>query len=251
VKFGKCFFDEEKAKLQDILINNSDVIIVGNPEDKNELHDFYSKDLNIVILPNPINSSFISNSTELISERKNIFLFVGRFIRSKGILTIFQAIPKILNKYQDITFVFIGGHGDEDITEQLNLIGGNHPKNIIIQPWLSKIDLANFYLSAKAVVMPSLYEPFGNVAIECMASGSLLISTRIGGLNVITKNGKHALTIPLEDSTALALTIIDIAKNSKKYDGFALSGKDTVIRRFNPQKVVGEYMKYLLKGSYD
>lgn len=55
-----------------------------------------------------------------------------------------------------------------------------------------KPDVERYYASADAVALPALYEPFGNVHLEALASGlPILASSRAGGSEVVShaKNG--------------------------------------------------------------
>ncbi|MBI3625837.1 MAG: glycosyltransferase family 4 protein [Candidatus Rokubacteria bacterium] len=59
--------------------------------------------------------------------------------------------------------------------------------------WLGpRADIERYYAAADAVALPALYEPFGNVHLEALASGlPVLASSRAGGSEVVShgKNG--------------------------------------------------------------
>jgi D-inositol-3-phosphate glycosyltransferase len=63
--------------------------------------------------------------------------------------------------------------------------------------------LPYYYSAAEVVVMPSLYESFGMVALEAMACGTPVIASEVGGLGYLVQNGVTGYTIPDSDPKAL------------------------------------------------
>jgi glycosyltransferase involved in cell wall biosynthesis len=53
-------------------------------------------------------------------------------------------------------------------------------------------------------VVPSLYEPFGLVALEALACGVPVIASAVGGLKEIVLDGESGLLVPPGDVSALA-----------------------------------------------
>ena len=64
--------------------------------------------------------------------------------------------------------------------------------------------LPYYYASADVVVMPSLYESFGMVALEAMACGTPVVASDVGGLSYIVRNGETGYLVPEGDPRALA-----------------------------------------------
>lgn len=64
--------------------------------------------------------------------------------------------------------------------------------------------LHNYYVAADVVVMPSVYESFGMVALEAMACGTPVIASEVGGLAFLVDDGETGFLIPDRDPRALA-----------------------------------------------
>ncbi|HEX7586798.1 MAG TPA: glycosyltransferase, partial [Anaerolineae bacterium] len=64
--------------------------------------------------------------------------------------------------------------------------------------------LPYYYASADVVVMPSLYESFGMVALEAMACGTPVVASDVGGLSYIVRDGETGFLVPEGDPRALA-----------------------------------------------
>jgi len=64
--------------------------------------------------------------------------------------------------------------------------------------------LHKLFQVADAAVFPSLYEPFGIVALEGMAAGLPTIVSDVGGMAEIVKDGHNGLKVPPGDAGALS-----------------------------------------------
>ena len=63
--------------------------------------------------------------------------------------------------------------------------------------------LPYYYSAAEVLVMPSLYESFGMVALEAMACGTPVIASEVGGLGYLVQDGVTGFTIPDSDPKEL------------------------------------------------
>jgi glycogen(starch) synthase len=70
--------------------------------------------------------------------------------------------------------------------------------------------LRKLYRSARAAIVPSLYEPFGLVALEAMASGTPVVASDTGGLREIIANEVSGLLFPAGDPEALATAAVRV-----------------------------------------
>ena len=70
--------------------------------------------------------------------------------------------------------------------------------------WVGDDMLHSLYRVADLCIVPSIYEPFGLVALEAMASGCLCVVADTGGLReVVPGDGTVGLRFPSRDSAAL------------------------------------------------
>ena len=56
------------------------------------------------------------------------------------------------------------------------------------------------YQAADVLVIPSIYEPLGYVALEAMANRVPVIASDTGGLREILEDGKNGILIPLKET---------------------------------------------------
>jgi glycosyltransferase involved in cell wall biosynthesis len=73
--------------------------------------------------------------------------------------------------------------------------------------------MPEFWNSVDAAVVPSLYEPFGLVALEALACGVPVVCTTAGGLKEVVVHGESGLLVPPGDSDALAHALLAVLTN--------------------------------------
>ena len=71
--------------------------------------------------------------------------------------------------------------------------------------------LPTLYSRAKLTVLPSLYEGFGYTTLESMAAATPVVCTTAGSLPEVV--GDAALTVPADDSVALAEAVNTVLTN--------------------------------------
>jgi len=97
--------------------------------------------------------------------------------------------------------------------------------------------LATLYRAAEMVVVPSLYEPFGMVALEAMACGTPVIAAASGGLHEIMAHGECALPAPPNDPVTLAGAILHLLQQPERAAQIARRGAEVVRERYRWQDV--------------
>jgi len=113
-------------------------------------------------------------------------VFAGRFARTKGMELLGDAVAAVLARRR-ARFVVAGGHGDgvgEWVARDLRR---SHRGACAVTGWLSRAAVDGLFARAAVVLVPSLYEPFGLVALEAMRAGAPVLAADVGGLrDVVT-----------------------------------------------------------------
>ena len=151
------------------------------------------------------------------SKKKKEILYVGRLSSEKGLLYLIDAVPKVISKYPSAKFVFVGE--DCGIKQAITERAQEHEveQNIeFLEPKFGA-DLAGVYRNANLFVLPSLYETFGLVILEAMASGLPVIATKVGGVPTLIKDGYNGYLVSPGDSNALAEEIIRLLSSHSLY----------------------------------
>lgn len=132
--------------------------------------------------------------------RQKLLLFVGSAIVEKGLLVLLRAMPHILVDYPDTHLLVVGEYGDKirAFTYELNV-----EKAIDFLGYVSDHQRDCLYQIVDAMIIPSLYEPFGRVALEAMAFGCNVIASNVGGLGEVVKHLENGLTIHPNDPQSI------------------------------------------------
>ncbi len=167
----------------------------------------------IAVIPNSISTEVFApgpKDPELMSRlqltsQDLVVLFVGRFVREKGVEEILSAIPGILRRYtsQPIRFCFVG---EGPLEGRLRQAAALNPEVIRIHPFVPYGEISRFHRLADIFIMPSkpgpkINEQFGFVLAESMSTAKPVITTRCGSIPDVV--GDAAVLIPSGDALAL------------------------------------------------
>jgi glycogen synthase len=157
--------------------------------------------------PSPLRSQYVSNDSQIV-------LFVGRMVREKGVQVLLQAAQSILGAAPGTQFLMVGtGYYLEDLkwmAAQLNVA-----QNVHFLGYVSDPELLKLYKIADVVVTPSLYEPFGIVALEGMAAQVPVVTSDTGGLTDFVEHMKTGVTTYAGDAGSLAWGILEVLKHKE------------------------------------
>ena len=150
---------------------------------------------------------------QLAGDWERICLFVGRHSHQKGIEYLLLSIPSILQTHPDIKFVFAGG-GAVDYYRNLARLLGIHNKTYFLG-YTSDDMIISLFKLADMVAIPSVYEPFGIVALEAGAAKKAAVASYTGGLKEIILHENTGLhTFPADPESIANQTKRILADNS-------------------------------------
>ena len=169
-------------------------------------------------------------------------VFVGRLAHIKGPHLLLEAAPHVLKLYSAARFVFAGDgqmrEGLEQRARDMGIAG-----NVEFVGHLRGKVLATLYHAADMVVVPSLYEPFGMVALEAMACGTPVVASDTGGLREIMAAGDCALPAPPNDPAALARAILHLLRERDRARELSETGRRVATERYRWADVARRTMR--------
>jgi glycosyltransferase involved in cell wall biosynthesis len=134
-----------------------------------------------------------------------LILFVGRFVREKGIQVLVNAAHPILAKVPNARFVVVGG-GKPDVYRRY-LEWAHLDDRFVFPGFLSGRELQELYRCADVAVFPSLYEPFGIVALEAMSAGVPVVASEAGGLREVVRHDWTGTSCYVDDPGSLGWAV--------------------------------------------
>ncbi|NJN29278.1 MAG: glycosyltransferase family 4 protein [Synechococcales cyanobacterium RM1_1_8] len=140
---------------------------------------------------------------------EKIFYYVGRITYEKGISVLLNAAHRVFERLEgNAKLVVIGGGNTEALQRQARMLGiGQH---CMFTGFMDEEDLDRFQAIADCAVFPSLYEPFGIVALESFAARVPVVVSDAGGLPEVVSHGKTGLVTQRGNSDSLAQGILDV-----------------------------------------
>ncbi len=214
---------DQRIEIERSIINFASRIIAATPRDRQQMIDLYgADDGKIAIIPpgvdldlfHPIPNIDAKEFIEAPYDHHTV-LFVGRIDPIKGIDTWFRAMKLVVEENPDLRgrmcVCLIGGDVDEEMATESELSRLDMLKNelgigdlVTFLGRRAQESLPYYYSAADVVVMPSLYESFGMVALEAMACGAPVVASDVGGLTYLVKDGETGFLVPDRDPRALA-----------------------------------------------
>ena len=145
-------------------------------------------------------------------------LYVGRLVAQKGVDVALHAFGILLRRCPATRLVVVGDGDQALYLKRVVRYLGIAPR-VAFVGWQRGQSLVNLYQQAAVVVVPSLYEPFGMVALEAMACGRPVVASSTGGLaEVVEHDVTGYLVRPgdhLELAQRLAALLLDPARAAR------------------------------------
>jgi len=248
------------------LAQSSDAIISSSRHEMHCLIDEYSipRSKIKVIYPGVNQTLFTpvdeARAPQDMKRRKGerILLYVGRIDPVKGLMSVIDALSLLKGDdsslYGVLKLVVIGGgRKDKELLQnkEYNRLQGaikkeNLEGKIIFLGSKKQSQLRRYYSASDVLVVPSLYESFGLVAVEALACGTPVIVSKIGELTSLVQERKNGFSFSPNDPASLADCIRHFFSH-KKNPWEKKSIRGDVLRRFSWEKTASETYAFLRK----
>lgn len=158
-------------------------------------------------------------------------VFTGRLEWEKGVHTLIDAVRILRRAQPDITVVIAGrGSKEGELRDQVRRY--RLGRRVHFAGWLPPDHLHALVGQARIAVVPSLYEPFGIVALEAAALGTPLVVAKCGGLSEFVEDGVCGRVFEPGDATALAEAVTQASAAASESRRMARRAKQRVIEDY-------------------
>jgi glycosyltransferase involved in cell wall biosynthesis len=156
----------------------------------------------------------------------NVFLagFLGRFMEQKGFLVLVDAIEQLLKQNPPRPFHLVAMESGDFIREYQAILKSRPHVETCITFMPRQPNVANVLRQLDALVMPSLWEACGILAMEAMAVGVPVIGSNCPGLREVLEH-TPSRTVPPNDSAALARTLQEAMTAPRKQEAVAYAAE--------------------------
>jgi glycogen(starch) synthase len=145
---------------------------------------------------------------------QKLVLLIGRLVYEKGFQLALEAMPSLIEAVPGTRFLVAGsGTHEAELKRQAEELGLMEHGTFL--GWIGDDVLHSLYRIADLTVVPSIYEPFGLVALEAMASGCPCIVADTGGLREVVPHEEAGLRFRAHDPEALAEVAIRVLSDAE------------------------------------
>jgi glycogen(starch) synthase len=164
------------------------------------------------------------------SSDEKLVLLVGRLVYEKGFHLALDALAPVIARLGSVRFLVAGtGSAEAELRRQARRLGLQR-KGVFLG-WVGDDMLHSLYRISDLCIVPSIYEPFGIVALEAMASGCLCVVADTGGLReVVPGDGTVGLRFPSRDSAALEAILERVLTDDEERTQLVAEAREHVLR---------------------
>jgi glycogen(starch) synthase len=193
--------DEPQSHIHGVerwMAHRADSVITCSHYMRGHVADIFDIDENrITVIPNGIDPTDLRPVGDLEALRREfaqpqerLVVLVGRLVYEKGFQLALDALPGVIERVGNVRFLVAGsGTHEHELKAQAQRLGLLEHGSFL--GWIGDDALHSLYRIADLCVVPSIYEPFGLVALEAMASGCPCIVADTGGLREVVPAGER------------------------------------------------------------
>ncbi len=197
------------------MANRADRVITCSHYMRGHVADVYGlEESRVTVIPNGIDPLDLQPVDDLDRLRaqfaapdERLVVLVGRLVYEKGFQLALEALPGLVERLGDVRFLVAGsGTHEQELRRQAAELGLDAHGTFL--GWIGDDVLHSLYRIADLCVVPSIYEPFGLVALEAMASGCPCIVADTGGLReIVPEDERVGLRFNGGDAEHLAVMV--------------------------------------------
>jgi glycogen synthase len=219
------------------MANRADRVITCSHYMRAHVSDIYGlEEEQVAVIPNGIDPLDLQPVDDLPTLRarfaapdERLVLLVGRLVYEKGFQLALDALPGLIDRLGDVRFLVAGsGTHEAELKAQAQELGLMEHGTFL--GWIGDDVLHSLYRIADLCVVPSIYEPFGLVALEAMASGCPCIVADTGGLREVVPNDDVGLRFRSRDPESLAEMVERVLTDGALRDRLVAEASEHVLR---------------------
>jgi glycogen synthase len=219
------------------MANRADRVITCSHYMRGHVADVYGlEESRVTVIPNGIDPLDLQPVDDLDRLRaqfaapdERLVVLVGRLVYEKGFQLALEALPGLVERLGDVRFLVAGsGTHEQELRRQAAELGLDAYGTFL--GWIGDDVLHSLYRIADLCVVPSIYEPFGLVALEAMASGCPCIVADTGGLReIVPEDERVGLRFNGGDAEHLAMMVERLLTDDALRERLVVEASDHVL----------------------
>ena len=227
-EFGELYLNacEKKQKLVKKVWGKCDKFIVLSDEWKETFSCVIAKEKMTVI-------ENYSKVVENIQHHKcnNRVLFLGAINEMKGCYDIVDIAVNLKKKIPDVKFIIAGAGEEQQVAEKASNIGVS--ENIEFPGWVRDKEKDSLLKSCDLFLLPSYTEGMPMSILDAMGYGLPIVSTNVGGIPKIVKNGKNGYCCEPGDISNMSECIISMLSSKDTLESMSKRSLDIIKEKYS------------------
>ena len=181
---------------------------------------------------------------------EKLVLYVGRLVYEKGIHILINAVPHVLTKI-NAKFVIVGsGYMKEQLSTIVKSMDLEH--KVLFQGFMDEENLIKLQKCADVCVVPSLFEPFGIVALEAMAAKTPVVVSDTGGLSEIVNHDVTGVKVYSNNADSLAWGITRVLSDEQYSRNLQENAYKVILEKYDWDKIARQTKQLYesIQGEY-
>jgi len=221
------------------ITNRSDRVIACSYYMREQIADIFGvEEERVAVIPNGIDPEDLQPRderelcrlrSEFAAPEEKLVLLIGRLVYEKGFQLALEAMPRLIESVPGTRFL-VAGSGTHEAELRRQAAHAGLMEHGAFLGWIGDDVLHSLYRIADVCVVPSLYEPFGLVALEAMASGCPCIVADTGGLREVVPHNEAGLRFRARDPEALGEMVERLLTDAELRDRLVAEGSEHILR---------------------
>jgi glycogen(starch) synthase len=207
-----------------------DIVPLCNVRDKYETFDICD--------PDPLDRVRTIKLDLKIKDTEKVIVYIGRLIFLKGTLTLIEAMKHITREINGVRLVLVGEGNRRKLTRMVRSLGlDDHI--YLYHRFLGDEEVLYHYLMADICIFPSIYEPFGLVALEAMSLGKpVILGNGFSRVFEGIRDTPNALYVDPLSPEDIASKAVELLKDEATAMEMGRRARQYIRENFRPNKVV-------------
>lgn len=202
----------------------------------------------------PLRTHKQRNKIDGLPKKGPIIMMGGRIAKSKGYELAVKAFYEVLQKEPDANLVLFGGSENPTLEESeiLTALDDYREKKKIARKIYflgikKQEELPQLFQYADVFILPSIYEPFGQIALEAAACGVPLILSKHAGIAVELENESECIVVDPKIKKEFARAIITVLQDKKKAHEMVEQCLKKIASHFSWESIADRHIEYWQK----
>jgi len=171
-------------------------------------------------------------------------LSVGRLYARKGLFTLIESMPAVVNRFKNAKFIISGKGQSGEMRKLVNYADKLGVKDsIIFTGYYPDKKLPKLYQAADVFAFSTFYEHHPFAVLEALSTGLPVVTTSVGGIPETIENGKNGFLVEPFNPKQFADRILYLLEHPAEAAEMGLLARQTILERFDWRIVVKDVLK--------